>query len=98
MLAGAGDWLAAYEKQFGAAPGPYSTQSYDAVRVAAEAITDADSTDGDKIVTALNGLKGFPVFSGPLTFTEQGTLSQGGFAIVSIGDDGTFVLKDDLQG
>lgn len=97
MLEGAGDWIASYSEAFGADPGPYSTQSYDAVRVMAEAITNAGSTETDAVVAALRELDGFPIFSGPLTFTEEGTLSEGGFAIVQIGPDGTFVLKDDLQ-
>ncbi|MET0853565.1 MAG: hypothetical protein ABWY30_02960, partial [Microterricola sp.] len=69
----------------------------DAVRVMAEAISNAGSTETDAVVAALRELDGFPIFSGPLTFTEEGTLSEGGFAIVQIGPDGTFVLKDDLQ-
>ncbi|RZU64084.1 branched-chain amino acid transport system substrate-binding protein [Microterricola gilva] len=97
MLEGAGDWIASYTEAFGADPGPYSTQSYDAVRVMAEAISNAGSTETDAVVAALRELDGFPIFSGPLTFTEEGTLSEGGFAIVQIGPDGTFVLKDDLQ-
>ncbi|GAA1517886.1 branched-chain amino acid transport system substrate-binding protein [Agromyces terreus] len=97
MLEGAGDWIGDYEEAFGSEPGPYSTQSYDAVRVMAEAMTDAGSTDTDAVIEALRGLDGFPIFSGPLTFTPEGTLSEGGFAIVSIDADGTFVLKDDLQ-
>lgn len=98
MLEGAGDWIASYKKAFNADPGPYSTQSYDAVRVMAEAIKNAGSTDGAEIITALRGLEAFPIFSGPLTFTPEGTLSEGGFAIVQIGPDGSFILKDDLQG
>ena len=33
MLEGAGDWIASYTDAFGADPGPYSTQSYDAVQI-----------------------------------------------------------------
>lgn len=98
MLEGAEDWIADYTKKFGDEPGPYSTQSYDAVRVMAEAIKNADSTEMKDIDAALRDLDGFPAFSGPITFTEEGTLAEGGFAIVTIGDDGSFVLHDDLQG
>ena len=98
MLKGADKWIADYTAKFGAAPGPYSTQSYDAVRVVAEAITKAGSTDGEAVIAALEGLKDFEIFSGPLTFTPEHTLSEGGFAIVTVGPEGTFVLKDDLQG
>lgn len=97
MLEGATDWIDAYTEKFGAAPGPYSTQSYDAVRVVAQAIEDAGTTEGPAVIDALNALDGFDIFSGPLTFTEEGTLSEGGFAIVTVGPDGTFILEDDLK-
>ncbi|MGW1490089.1 branched-chain amino acid ABC transporter substrate-binding protein [Streptomyces sp. NPDC002402] len=93
---GAGSWIASYKKKFGSEPGPYSTQSYDAVRVAAEAIKKAGSTDGDKIITALEGLNGFDIFSGPLKFTDEHTLSNGGFVILGV-RNGKFVLQDSLK-
>ncbi len=95
-IEGAEDWISDYEAEFGGEPGPYSTQSYDAVRLAAEAIKEAGSTDGDKVIDALEGIDGFEMFSGPLTFTEEHTLSSGGFQILS-SQDGAFVLEDDLQ-
>lgn len=99
MIEGADQWIADYTELAGAAPGPYSTQSYDAVRVMAQAIEDAGSTEFDEVVAALEGLDGFETFAGPLTFTENHTLSGGGFVIVSIDPaTGAFVLKDDLQG
>lgn len=98
MLVGAEEWIAAYTELAGAAPGPYSTQSYDAVRVLAQAIADAGTTEFDAVVAALKALNGFEIFSGPLTFTDKGTLSGGGFVIVSIDPaTGAFVLKDNLQ-
>ncbi|MCX4585527.1 branched-chain amino acid ABC transporter substrate-binding protein [Streptomyces sp. NBC_01481] len=93
---GAESWIASYKKKFGSEPGPYSTQSYDAVRVAAEAIKKAGSTDGDKIIKALEGLNGFDMFSGPLKFTDDHTLSNGGFVILGV-RNGKFVLQDSLK-
>lgn len=93
---GAENWIASYKKKFGAAPGPYSTQSYDAVRVAAEAIRKAGSTNGDKITEALEAIDGFKLFSGPLKFTDDHTLSNGGFVILAA-SNGAFVLKDSLK-
>lgn len=95
-LEGAEDWIASYEKEFGSAPGPYSTQAYDAVRLAAEAIENAGSTDGDDIIAALEDINGFEMFSGALEFTPEHTLSSGGFVILKM-EDGTFVLEDDLS-
>jgi branched-chain amino acid transport system substrate-binding protein len=93
MLEGEDEWINAYKELAGSDPGPYSPQAYDAVRVVAEAIKQADSTDGDKIVAALEAIDGLELFSGPLKFTPQHTLSAGGFVIVEVGPDGVFKLK-----
>ena len=95
-IEGAEDWIQRYQDKFGEAPGPYSTQSYDAVRVAAEAIEQAGSTDTDAVIEALEAIDGFQLFSGPLKFTEEHTLSSGGFQILE-SQGGKFVLKDTLQ-
>ncbi|MER7547288.1 branched-chain amino acid ABC transporter substrate-binding protein [Spirillospora sp. NPDC127506] len=95
-IEGAGGWIAAYKRKFGSDPGPYSTQSYDAVRVAAEAVTKAGGTDGDKVAKQLEAIDGFPIFSGPLRFTPRHTLSNGGFVILVV-KDGAFELHDALK-
>jgi branched-chain amino acid transport system substrate-binding protein len=95
-IPGAETWISDYKAKFNAEPGPYSTQSYDAVRVAAEAITKAGSTDGAAVTKALEAIDGFQIFSGPLKFTPEHTLSSGGFLILEV-KDGKFVLKDALQ-
>ena len=95
-IKGAANWIAAYKKQFNSDPGPYSTQSYDAVRLAAEAIKNAKSTNGDKIIAALEAINCFKMFSGPLKFTPEHTLASGGFVILVI-KNGKFVLDDDLS-
>ncbi|MEU2717046.1 branched-chain amino acid ABC transporter substrate-binding protein [Streptomyces sp. NPDC007205] len=93
---GAASWISSYKRKFGTEPGPYSTQSYDAVRIAAEALKEAGSTDGDKVTASLEGLNGFKTFSGPLKFTSDHTLSNGGFVILAV-KNGTFVLRDTLK-
>jgi len=95
-IPGAGKWISDYKSKFHAAPGPYSTQSYDAVRVAAEAVKQAGSTDGDAVIKALEGIDGFQLFSGPLKFTPEHTLSSGGFQVLVV-KNGKLVLKDALQ-
>jgi branched-chain amino acid transport system substrate-binding protein len=95
-IPGAGGWISDYKKKFGSEPGPYSTQAYDAVRVAARAIGDAKSTDGKKLETALEAINGLKLFSGPLKFTSDHTLSSGGFQILVV-QGGKFALKDSLQ-
>jgi len=97
MLEGGDKWVADYKKVAGADPGPYSMQTYEAVKVIAQAMKDAGSTDYDKVVDALKGLKDFPLLSGNLTFASDGSREGGGFVIVApTGPDGAFVLKDDL--
>lgn len=95
-LKGAEKWIGDYKAKFNADPGPYSTQSYDAVRLAAKAIDDAGSTKGDDIIKALEGIEGFPMFSGPLKFTPEHTLSSGGFVILAI-KDGKFILDPTMS-
>jgi branched-chain amino acid transport system substrate-binding protein len=95
-IPGAETWISDYKAKFNAEPGPYSTQSYDAVRVAAEAITKAGGTDGDAVTKALEAIDGFQIFSGPLKFTPEHTLSSGGFLILEV-KDGKFVLTHALQ-
>lgn len=98
MLEGAENWIAAYQEiSGGAAPGPYSIQTYDAVRVVAEAIKAAGTTEGAALNRAIGEVKGLELSSGPLEFTAEGTLSGGGFVIVTPGPDGNFILFDDLQ-
>lgn len=90
-------WIAKYKKAFkNATPGPYSTQSYDAVRVAAEAIKNAKSTEGKAIADALMKIDGFKLFSGPLKFTPEHTLSSGGFLILVV-KGSNFDVQDQLQ-
>ncbi len=90
-------WIDKYKKAFHADPGPYSTQAYDAVRVAAEAMKNANSTDGKAIADALMKIDGFQLFSGPLKFTPEHTLSSGGFLILVVKGD-AFDVQDQLQG
>lgn len=94
-IPGAQGWISDYKAKFGSEPGPYSTQAYDAVRVAAKAIQMAGSTDGKKVEKALEDINGFTLFSGPLKFTPDHTLSKGGFQILVV-KGGTFTLKDPM--
>ncbi|GAA4200610.1 branched-chain amino acid ABC transporter substrate-binding protein [Streptosporangium oxazolinicum] len=95
-LQGAEGWIEAYKKKYASEPGPYSNQAYDAVRLAAEAVTKAGSTDGDKVIAALEAIDGFSMFSGPLKFTPEHTLANGGFQILVVKGDG-FALQDALR-
>lgn len=81
---GAQDWITKYRAKFGSEAGPYSTQSYDAVRLVADALRRAGSTDGAKLREALEKTDGFAMFSGPLRFTPDHTLTTSGFVILEV--------------
>lgn len=95
-IAGAEGWIADYKAKFKEDPKPYSTQSYDAVRLAAAAFEAAGSTETKAVIAALEGISGFDAFSGPLSFTKEHTLASGGFVILVM-KSGDFQLYDDLQ-
>ncbi|MFD7130612.1 branched-chain amino acid ABC transporter substrate-binding protein [Streptomyces sp. NPDC059894] len=92
-IEGGAAWINSYREKFGSAPGPFSTQSYDAVRLAADAIGRADGTDSTKVIAALKNTHNFKLFSGPLAFTSNRTLSSGGFVIL-VQKGGRFVRAD----
>ncbi|MBL3687465.1 branched-chain amino acid ABC transporter substrate-binding protein [Leucobacter zeae] len=100
MLENGEQWTEDYKKVSGGKdPGPYSIQTYEAVKTMAQAMTDAGGTDTDAVTQALKDLKDFPLLTGDLTFADDGSRLGGGFVIVEpTGDGGAFVLKDDLQG
>ncbi|MBO0873905.1 MAG: branched-chain amino acid ABC transporter substrate-binding protein [Pseudonocardia sp.] len=91
-IPGGDAWIKNYQAKIGSMPGSYSTQAYDAVRVAAEAVRMAGSTDGQAVTKALEQINGFKIFSGSLKFTPEHTLTEGGFDILVVqGND--FVLN-----
>ncbi|KAM9863260.1 branched-chain amino acid ABC transporter substrate-binding protein [Leucobacter sp. BZR 635] len=98
MLEGGDKWVAAYTELAKADPGPYSMQTYEAVKVIAEAMGEAGGTDAEAVNKALGAMSGFPLLSGDLTFAEDGSREGGGFVIVSpTGEKGAFILSDDLS-
>ncbi|WP_253911564.1 branched-chain amino acid ABC transporter substrate-binding protein [Streptomyces sp. CNQ-509] len=90
---GGAAWAKKYKAKFGSAPGPYSTQAYDAVRVAAEAVRESGSTDGQAVIKALEAIDDFEIFSGSLKFTSEHTLIEGGFHILVVKGNGFTLNK-----
>jgi branched-chain amino acid transport system substrate-binding protein len=90
-LPNAKTFTANYRKQFGVAPGPYSTLTYDGMDLLASAIRRAGSTDKAKIIAALKATQAFSGISGPVTFTPQNTLNRSNF-VVLLGKGGKWVL------
>ena len=91
FIADAKGFVENYKKQFNADPGPYSALSYDGMRLLADAITRANSTDKAAISKALQATSGFKSFGGSVSFQKDGTLEQSNFIVLTT-HDGTFTL------
>lgn len=78
------DWIPKYKEKFNTDPGPYSAISYDGLKVMADAIKRAGSTDKDKIIKALQETDGFQTFSGPLKFKENGETATSNFVVLIV--------------
>ncbi len=82
-----------YSEQFGSAPGPYSTLTYDATKLLAWAITTAGSTDYDKVVATLASADFTDTISGPISFTPEKTLARSNFVVLE-GKGGAWTLAE----
>lgn len=65
---------AAFEKRYGAKPDVGAALGYDAVRVLAQAMREAQSTEPDKVAAAMHRLTGFRGVTGAFSFDEAGNL------------------------
>jgi branched-chain amino acid transport system substrate-binding protein len=99
MLEDGGTYAQDYEAKTGSAPGPFTLHAYDAVKVWAEAATEAGSFDMEPVDEALKNLHTTGL-TGPISFNADGTRSSGDqslFVIVRVSEDGTFKLADRLN-
>ena len=64
----------AFQKRYGTMPDVGAALGYDAVRVLAQAMREAQSTEPDKVSAAMHGLRGFRGVTGAFTFDESGNL------------------------
>lgn len=92
FIPGAKSFVDTYTSKFKEAPGPYSALSYDGMRLLADAIARANSTDKAAIVKALKETKGFKTFGGDVSFKEDGTLEKSNFIVITV-KDGKFTLS-----
>ncbi len=83
----------AYQAQFGTAPGPYSTLSYDATKLLAWGIETAGTTDAAKVIETLKGADFTDTISGPISFTPENTLARSNFVVLE-GKGGAWALAD----
>ena len=91
FLPAAKAFTAAYTKQFGTAPGPYSTLTYDATKLLAWAFKTAGTTDYAKVVATLSSAHFTDTISGPISFTPEKTLARSNFVVLK-GQGGMWTL------
>ncbi|MFN8565576.1 MAG: ABC transporter substrate-binding protein [Anaerolineae bacterium] len=80
-------FIAAYTEKYGHAPeNAFAALGYDAVKLLADAIERAGSTDATAIQTALQETTDFPGITGSITFGEGVQIPQKGVTIIEIVD------------
>ena len=80
-----------YRNRYGAEPDVQAAQGYDAIKVLAQAMTNAESTVPDKMADALRATKNFTGVTGLYSFDEKGNLT-GRTISVKIVRNGRFEL------
>jgi len=91
-LPAAKDFTAAYKARYKQAPDAYGPLAYDGMKLMADAITRAGSTDKTAIVKALKETKDFNGITGAISFTDKNTLAKSNF-VVLIAKGGKWVLN-----
>ena len=81
-----------FTKQYNVPPGAYSAQGYDAVKLLAAAIGQADSLDSAALADHLRGLKNWPGVAGYHSFDQNGD-DVGDLVVIKVLRDGKFQLK-----
>ncbi len=85
-------FIEAYNTKFGHAPeNAFAALGYDTIKLMADAIGRAGSTDGAAIKAALEATTDFPGITGAITFTPEAHVPQKGVTVIAI-KDGAFTL------
>jgi branched-chain amino acid transport system substrate-binding protein len=89
------DFLAAFEKKYGGAPGSiWAVLAGDGFLVITAAIEATQSTEPDALAAYLhNELEAFPGLTGDLSFNEKGDRVGEVYRVYTVDADGNFVLK-----
>lgn len=83
-------YVEAFEAQFGALPNFHAALAYDAMKLLADALERAGSTDSEALRTAMAATRDFPGLTGSITFTPAGDAVKG-YRMLQI-RDGEFVV------
>ncbi len=81
-LPAAKDFHTNYKATYKQDPDAYAALSYDGMKLMADAIKRAGSTDKAAIIKALSETKDFTGIAGPISFTAQNTLARSNFVIL----------------
>jgi len=80
-------FMKAYEEEYGHAPeNAFAALGYDAVKLLADAIERAGSTDPEDIRAALLETKDFPGVTGSISFTEDSRVPQKAVTVIQVKD------------
>ncbi len=90
-LPAAKEYTASYKANFKQNPDAYGPLAYDGMKLMADAITRAGSTDKAAIIKALKETKDFNGITGAVTFTDKNTLANSNF-VVLVAEDGKWTL------
>ena len=82
----------AYKAKYNQSPGAYAPLAYDGMKLMADALTRAQSTDGKVTIKALSDTKDFAGLAGKVNFAADKTLKESNFIILQI-KGGKFVLQ-----
>ncbi|HID02146.1 MAG TPA: branched-chain amino acid ABC transporter substrate-binding protein, partial [Desulfobacterales bacterium] len=91
-LPAAKEYTASYKANYNQAPDAYGPLAYDGMKLMADAITRAGSTNKAAIVKALKETKAFNGITGAVTFTDKNTLAKSNF-VVLVAKDGKWALN-----
>lgn len=87
-------FIKAFQAKYGQEPDVWAAQSYDAVRVLADAIRTAGSSNPEKVAAALHAVRDWPGVTGLHTFNEAGDVV-GKKVLVTVVRNGSFALVSD---
>ncbi|MGE7918539.1 branched-chain amino acid ABC transporter substrate-binding protein [Viridibacillus sp. NPDC093762] len=84
FIEGAEEFVTKYEEKYSLSPGPFSALSYNGVKLVADAIKRADSTDSAKVKQAIKETKGFAGIGQTIEFNDKNTLNESNFKIMTV--------------
>ena len=83
-----------YQKKYGSLPTNWAAQGYDSVKLLAEAMKKANSSEPDRIAAVLHKLRDWPGVAGLHTFNEKGDVA-GNLIVKKIMNNGNFEYLSD---